>query len=140
MVSAYKTLSSIPEKVEGQMHLAEIIRAVDKSDVARIVVEKHFIKDIKGNLRKFSRQEFRCVKCNTKYRRVPLMGKCPKCGGRIVLTVAEGTVSKYLKSSLVLAEKYNLSDYLKQSLMIINNSVKSVFGHEKKSTNLKDFI
>ncbi len=141
LVSAYKTLNSIPEKVEGQMRLAEIIKAVDKSDVARIVVEKHFLKDIKGNLRKFSRQEFRCVKCNAKYRRVPLMGKCPKCGGRIVLTVAEGTVSKYLKSSILLAEKYNLSDYLKQSLMIISNSVKSVFGEEnKKQPNLKDFI
>ena len=140
LVSAYKTLSSIPEKVQGQMELAEKIRAVDASDVARIVVEKHFVKDIKGNLRKFSKQEFRCVKCNAKFRRVPLIGECPKCGGRIVLTVAEGTVSKYLKASLTLAEKYNLPDYLKQSLMILNNSVKSVFGEDKKGINLKDFF
>ncbi len=141
LVSAYKTLNSVPEKVQLQMHLAEIIRAVDKADVARIVIEKHFLKDIKGNLRKFSRQEFRCVKCNTKYRRVPLIGKCTKCGGRIVLTVAEGTVSKYLKPSLMLAEKYNLPDYLKQTLEIINNSVKSVFGEEKKTQkSLNEFF
>ncbi len=141
LVSAYKTLNSVPEKVQLQMHLAEIIRAVDKADVARIVIEKHFLKDIKGNLRKFSRQEFRCVKCNTKYRRVPLLGKCTKCGGRIVLTVAEGTVSKYLKPSLMLAEKYNLPEYLKQTLEIINNSVKSVFGEEKKiQKSLNEFL
>ncbi len=141
LVSAYKTLNSVPEKVGLQMHLAEIIRAVDTSDVARIVIEKHFLKDIKGNLRKFSRQEFRCVKCNAKYRRVPLIGKCPKCGGKIVLTVAEGTVSKYLKPSVDLANKYDLPAYLKQTLKILDSSVKSVFGEEeKKQMRLNEFF
>lgn len=141
LVSAYKTLSSVADKVKMQMLLAEQVRAVDESDVARIVIEKHFIKDIKGNLRKFSKQQFRCVKCNAKFRRVPLIGKCPRCGGRIVLTVAEGTVRKYLESSLALAEKYNLSNYLKQNLKILSNSVDSVFGvEEKEQKDLKDFV
>ena len=141
LVSAYKTLSSVADKVKMQMLLAEQVRAVDESDVARIVIEKHFIKDIKGNLRKFSKQQFRCVKCNAKFRRVPLIGKCPRCGGRIVLTVAEGTVKKYLESSLALAEKYNLSNYLKQNLKILSNSVDSVFGvEEKEQKDLKDFV
>src|SRR3989338_3813342 len=59
--SAYKTLPSMEEKLKGQMEIAEKVRAVDESDVARLVIEKHFIRDIKGNLRKFSQQEFRCV-------------------------------------------------------------------------------
>ena len=36
--------------------------------------------------------------------------------GKIILTVSEGTVSKYLQHSLTLAETYNLSDYLKQKI------------------------
>jgi len=39
--SAYKTLPSMEEKLKGQMDIAEKIRAVDTSDVARLVIEKH---------------------------------------------------------------------------------------------------
>ena len=62
--SAYKELPSMEDKLNGQMALAVKIRAVSEKDVARLVVEKHFLKDTKGNLRKFSQQNFRCVKCN----------------------------------------------------------------------------
>ncbi|MBN2457661.1 DNA polymerase II large subunit [Candidatus Woesearchaeota archaeon] len=131
--SAYKSLPSMREKLEGQMKLAERIRAVDESEVARFVIDKHFLKDTKGNLRKFSMQQFRCVKCNEKFRRVPLAGKCTKCGGKIIFTVAEGSVIKYLKPMLSLAEKYNLPVYLKQTLQLLNNRVEEVFGKEKET-------
>ncbi|MCD6575982.1 MAG: DNA polymerase II large subunit [Nanoarchaeota archaeon] len=140
-VSAYKTLTTIADKVKRQMELADKIKAVDKADVARIVIEKHFLKDIKGNLRKFTRQEVRCIKCNEKYRRIPLSGKCTKCGGKLVLTVSEGTVSKYLEPSLNLAEKYSLPEYLKQSLEILKRRVESVFGKEPtKQKGLTEFF
>ena len=74
------------EKLRGQMRLAEKIRAVDTSDVAGLVIDKHFMKDTKGNLRKFSQQEFRCVDCNEKFRRPPLIGRCSECGGKIIFT------------------------------------------------------
>jgi DNA polymerase II large subunit len=123
------------------MELAEKIRAVDKQDMARIIIEKHFLKDIKGNLRRFSKQEFRCISCNQKYRRIPLVGRCNKCSGKLVLTVAEGTVSKYLEPSLGLAEKYSLPSYLKQTLDILKRGVDSVFGKEPtKQVGLKSFI
>ncbi|RMF54951.1 DNA polymerase II large subunit [Candidatus Woesearchaeota archaeon] len=77
LCSAYKTLPSMEDKLKGQMEIAQKIRAVDESDVARLVIEKHFLKDIKGNLRKFSTQQYRCVDCNEKFRRPPLSGKCP---------------------------------------------------------------
>jgi len=114
--SAYKTLPSMEEKLKGQMELAEKIRAVDTTDVARLVIEKHFIRDIKGNLRKFSQQIFRCVNCNQKYRRPPLIGKCTKCGGRIIFTISEGSIVKYLGPAISLAAKYDVPSYLKQSL------------------------
>ena len=140
-VSSYKTLLAIMDKVQKQMDLTGKLRAVDKSDVARILIEKHFLKDIKGNLRRYSSQEFRCLSCNTKYRRIPLVGHCNKCSGKLVLTVAEGTVSKYLEPSLDLAEKYNLPNYLKQTLDILKRKIESVFGKEAtKQTGLGSFV
>ena len=131
-LSAYKTLPSMEDKLKGQMEIAEKIRAVDESDVARLVIEKHFIKDTKGNLRKFSMQEFRCVACNEKFRRPPLVGKCTKCGGKLVFTISEGSVTKYLEPSISLAKKYNVPSYLQQSLELLKRRVEDVFGKEKE--------
>ncbi len=130
--SAYKQLPTMEEKVKGQMDLAEKIRAVNQVDVARLVIEKHFIKDIKGNLRKFSMQQFRCVHCNEKYRRPPLTGSCLKCGGNIIFTISEGSIVKYLEPAISLADKYALPPYLKQTLELTKDRVESVFGKEKE--------
>jgi DNA polymerase II large subunit len=120
------------DKLLSQMDLAEKIRAVDAADVAALVINKHFIKDIKGNLRKFSQQEFRCVNCNAKYRRPPLIGKCTACSGKIIFTIAEGSVIKYYEPSMELAEKYDLPVYLKQTLELTRQRIESVFGKEKE--------
>ena len=130
------------EKLFGQMEIARKVRAVDMDDVAKLVIQKHFIKDIKGNLRKFSMQQFRCVKCNTKYRRPPLSNKCTACdGGKLIFTISHGSVVKYLDPSLKLAEKYDFSPYLKQTLQIIKANVDQVFGREKdKQVGLGNFM
>lgn len=130
--SAYKTLPSMQEKLFGQMEIAEKVRAVETKDVATLVIEKHFLKDTKGNLRKFSMQEFRCVKCNTKYRRPPIIGKCTECGGKIIFTIAEGSVIKYLEPTITLANKYNVDVYLKQTIQLLQTRVDEVFGKEKE--------
>ncbi len=133
MCSAYKSLPSMEEKLKGQMDLAVRLRAVDESDVARLVIEKHFLKDTKGNLRKFSMQQFRCVNCNEKYRRPPLVGKCTKCkGGKIIFTISEGSVVKYMEPSISLAEKYNVPAYLKQTLELTKRRIEDNFGKEKE--------
>ncbi len=130
--SSYKTIPSMQEKLLGQMELADKIRAVDASDVARLVIEKHFIRDIKGNLRKFSTQQFRCSACNSKYRRPPLIGRCTKCEGPLIFTVTYGSIVKYLEPSLSLAQKYNLPVYLKQTLELSKQMVEEVFGRDKE--------
>src|SRR3989338_3581708 len=128
------------EKLFGQMEIAKKVRAVDMDDVAKLVIQKHFLKDIKGNLKKFSMQQFRCVKCNAKYRRPPLSGKCG-CGNRLIFTITEGSVSKYLVHSLNLAAKYTFSPYLKQTLNLLQLNVEMVFGKEKeKQTGLATFM
>ena len=133
LCSAYKTLPSMAEKLEGQMQIAQRVRAVSTKDVASLVIEKHFLKDTKGNLRKFSMQQFRCVKCNEKFRRPPLVGKCNKCNGRIIFTIPEGSVVKYLGPSIELAEKYDVPIYLKQTLDLLKRRVDDVFGVHTES-------
>jgi DNA polymerase II large subunit len=132
LCSAYKLLPTMEEKLKGQMDLAEKIVAVDDREVAEFVIEKHFLKDIKGNLRKFSTQQFRCVKCNEKFRRPPLSGKCTSCGGKILFTISEGSIIKYLQPTLSLASKYKVSPYLQQSLNFLEQQVYSILGKEKE--------
>ncbi len=139
--SAYKLLESMGEKVKHQMELVEKIRAVDTEDTAKLIINRHFIRDLKGNLRKFSMQEFRCVQCNEIMRRPPLNGKCVLCGGKIIFTIHEGGIKKYLEPALELAKKYNLDSYLKQNLSLIKGYVESIFGKElEKQEKLENWF
>ncbi|MEM2933327.1 MAG: DNA polymerase II large subunit [Methanocellales archaeon] len=141
VVSAYKTLSTMMEKMEAQLKLARRIRAVDEKDVAERVINHHFLPDIIGNLHSFSKQQMRCVKCNQKYRRPPLRGICTKCGGRIILTIHEGTVKKYLEASIKIAEEYEVSAYTKQRLKLLSAEIASVFESDTcKQKELFDFL
>jgi len=128
--SSYKTLLTMQEKVQHQMGLVEKIRAVDTSDTARLIIERHFMRDMRGNLRGFSMQGFRCVACNEIMRRPPLTGVCPRCKGKIIFTINEGGIKKYLEPALDLARKYNLSPYLKQTLQLTKENIDSIFGKE----------
>ncbi len=128
--SAYKYLPTMAEKLHGQMLLAEKIRAVEADAVAALVIERHFIRDIRGNLTKFSKQQFRCVACNEKFRRPPLAGKCSKCDGKIIFTISEGSIVKYLQPSIDLIKKYHVSPYLKQNIELTQMRIESLFGKE----------
>ena len=140
LCSSYKILPTMADKVNGQMEVARKIRAVDENDVARLIIERHFLRDIKGNLRKFSQQSFRCGKCNEIYRRPPLTGIC-KCSGKLIFTISEGSITKYLDPAMNLAEKYNLPPYLKQTLMLLKDRIEGVFGKEEaKQTGLGKWI
>ena len=130
LCSSYKSLATMQEKVEHQMVLAEKLRAADTSDTARLIIEKHFIRDMRGNLRKFSMQQFRCVACNESLRRPPFSGVCPVCGGKIIFTINEGGIKKYLEIAQNLANKYNLSIYVRQNLELIKRYIDSIFGKE----------
>ena len=139
--SAYKTLETMVDKMDAQLELARMIRAVDEQDVAERVINSHFLPDLIGNLHAFSKQKVRCVKCGAKYRRPPLKETCPKCGGRIILTVYEGSVRKYLEVSIKVAEEYGVSSYTKQRLQILKLEIDSLFKNDKaRQTGLADFM
>jgi DNA polymerase II large subunit len=139
--SAYKTLKSMMDKMEGQLSLAAKIRAVDTDDVVARVINNHFLPDMIGNLRRFSTQQVRCTKCNRKFRRIPLSGKCTKCDGNLTLTVHEGSVKKYLEVSKEVVENYDISNYTRQRIRLVDGAIKSLFENEKvKECTLEDFI
>ncbi|MDI6860042.1 MAG: DNA polymerase II large subunit, partial [Methanocellales archaeon] len=57
--SAYKTLGSMIDKMEAQLKLARKVRAVNARDVAERIIVSHFLPDLVGNLRAFSKQKMR---------------------------------------------------------------------------------
>jgi DNA polymerase II large subunit len=121
------------EKVAAQMELANKLRSVDEDDVARLVLERHFIRDIRSNLKKFGRQGFRCSGCGEKFRRVPLKGSCFKCNGKIIFTISEGSIKKYLEPAM---KEYNISSYTKENMELIKDYIESIFGKEEQQKNL----
>ncbi|MFB6182466.1 MAG: hypothetical protein ABEI78_00225, partial [Candidatus Nanohaloarchaea archaeon] len=106
--------------------------------------------DIKGNLRSFSSQKMRCVDCNEKFRRVPMTNQsiaasgkitaqCPECGGDVLLTISEGTIRKYLEPSQEIIDNYQVSPYMRQQVMILNRTIKSLFGKNQRQSGLAQF-
>lgn len=139
--SAYTTLETMMDKMDAQLMLGKKIRAVDEKDVATRVLNKHFLPDMIGNLRSFSTQTVRCTKCGEKYRRMPLAGKCTKCGNGLTLTVHEASVKKYLEISKTIGEKYGLDTYTRERIEILEMSMDSVFNNDKvKKCKLSDFF
>jgi DNA polymerase II large subunit len=139
--SSYKSLPTMKDKVARQMELCSKLRAVNAADVARLIIERHFIRDIRGNLRKFSMQQFRCVACNEKFRRPPMIGVCTKCGGKIIFTISEGSIVKYLEPALELANNFAVPSYTKQGLELAKIYIQSIFGKEEtKQVELKKWF
>ena len=138
------------EKTSAQLGLGEKLKAVDENAVAELLLNKHFIPDIKGNLRSFSSQKMRCVDCNEKFRRVPMTNQtiaptgkttaeCPECDGKVLLTISEGTIKKYMQPSKDIIDKYEISPYVRQQIMILNKTIQSLFGKAKRQSGLKQF-
>ncbi len=138
--SAYKVLGSMQEKIDSQLDLARKIRAVDADDMATRIISHHFIPDIMGNLKKYGTQKFRCTKCNAKFRRVPLGGVCPKCGGKIVLTVYPNSVKKYLDKAQRMAEDFKVPPYVRQRVEILRDSIETIMAESPEPEEEKNKI
>jgi DNA polymerase II large subunit len=138
--SLYKKLGKMLEKLDSQLELAEKIDAVDAGVVARKVLSTHFMRDIAGNLRAFSTQGFRCKSCNRRFRRLPLKGVCPECGGALTLTVYRGGIEKYMEAARHIIDKYGLPRYYAQRLDMVEDEISSLFdGKKPRQVCLADF-
>ena len=72
----YNTLESMRQKTVMQFELGDVIHAVDNTDQAGRLFNRHLIRDMRGNLRAYGQQKVRCTKCGSSYRRPPISGKC----------------------------------------------------------------
>jgi DNA polymerase II large subunit len=143
LVSAYKTIGDMMSKLDAQLQLASRIRAVDLKDVASRVIGTHFMPDLIGNLKAFSKQKVRCPICNAKFRRMPVSGRCltADCKGKLTLTVHEGSVRKYLQPALEISRKYEISAYTLQRILLAEKSIESLFNNDKvRKAKLSDFL
>jgi len=141
--SVYKKLGSMLDKVTLQLKLAESIKAVEAGEVAKRVLSTHFMRDLAGNLKAFAGQKFRCTKCNSKFRRVPLKGICTRCGGKLSLTVYRGGVEKYLTVAQDLIKRYNIGKYHEQRVLLLREEIKSLFSQQeekRKQPSLAQFV
>ncbi len=161
-LSAYKTLDTMIDKMNGQLDLGHRLRAVDVRTVASSVVRSHFLPDLRGNMNAYARQKVRCLKCAHSYRRMPIAGACiqPKktsgqglasvgvaksegglCGGNLALTVSEGAVRKYIKVTKHVMATYGVDTYTKQNVEWLADSVDSLFNNDRaKQLSLSDFL
>ena len=162
-LSAYKTLDTMVDKMNGQLEIGRKLRGVDVRNVASSVVRSHFLPDLRGNLVAFTRQKIRCMKCGKSYRRMPLAGKCIEmgkstkggqvssglgitsegrsCGGNLALTVTEGAVRKYIKVTDYVMDTYGVDGYTKQNIEWLTKSADSLFNNDKvRQASLFDFI
>ena len=124
----YTKLKTMDEKIEAQFKLMDMLSSIDKRDTAKRLIMSHFIPDLIGNMHSFSKQRFRCVSCNAKYRSVPLVGKCTRDGGKLLLTISKGSIEKYLDTATTLANRYDLDNYTKQRIALIKDEIDAVFG------------
>jgi len=147
--SAYTRLKAMTDKLESQLDLAEKVRAVDVRVVAEGVLTSHFLKDIIGNLRAYTSQALRCVRCNRRFRRPPLKGVCTRCGASLTLTVHRGGIEKYIEPARRLVERYGLDDYYAQRIKLVLDEIALLFpegvGEEaekpsKKQVDLMEFL
>ncbi len=126
--SSYMRLGAMSNKIAAQLHLAEVIRAVECRQVAEKVLTTHLMRDIIGNLSAFTKQKLRCKDCNAKYRRIPLTGKCSRCGGELLPTVYRKGIEKYLDVADELVNKYDLSLYYKQRIALVRDELSLMFS------------
>jgi len=161
-LSAYKTLETMIDKMEGQLSLGRRLRGVDVREVASSVIRSHFLPDLRGNLVAFTRQKVRCLKCGHSYRRMPIAGKCiqarrssgrglashgvrkrenDRCNGNLALTVTQGAVRKYIEVTRHVMETYGVDGYTRQNMEWLADSVESLFNNDKaKQMSLSDFF
>ncbi|QUC64604.1 DNA polymerase II large subunit [Nitrosopumilus sp. K4] len=133
--SAYSTLGSMLDKFDMQIRNAELIDAVNTTEIVSNVISTHLVPDIMGNLRAYARQNFRCTGCGKSYRRMPLIQTCI-CGHKLIPTITRGSVEKYLKLAKRLVDKYDVGAYQKGRIHALSDEIDLVFGKSQGDQSL----
>ncbi|MFQ5950609.1 MAG: DNA polymerase II large subunit, partial [Candidatus Geothermarchaeales archaeon] len=127
--SSYGKLRTMAEKVKFQVALSNKLSSVDVKTVVKAVLQNHLLPDLVGNLRAFTTQSFRCKRCNARYRRPSLSGRCDICGGALTQTVHAKTVTKYLGIVRGLVDDYVEDPYIKERLKLLERELRLTLAH-----------
>jgi DNA polymerase II large subunit len=136
------------QKTMAQFALGDCLESVDNVDQSSRLINRHLIRDMRGNLRAYGQQKVRCPKCGAKYRRPPISGQCMTiletkenpfsgemedimCDGRIILTVTHGSVAKYDKLMAELVDRYGADGYTEGLYQQVSKWVKETFEDKK---------
>ncbi|MBH59353.1 MAG: DNA polymerase II large subunit [Thaumarchaeota archaeon] len=142
--TSYTTDKNINIKIEKQLDIAKKIDAVDPNKVVQSLIKTHLIPDIIGNTRAYLSQEFRCKNkyCQKKTRRMPLNNRCRSCREPLQATVTRGSALKYLPLALRLSNEYDVGDYIKNRVELIQEEAEYIFPSEKdeNQTELTAFV
>ena len=150
----YNTLESMRAKTMAQFALGEFLESVDNKDQASRLIDRHLIRDMRGNLRAYGQQKVRCPKCGGKYRRPPLTGACNTiidtktnpfsgevediyCDGNIILTVTQGGVVKYEGLMGELIKRYGVDSYTEGLYIQVAKWAKETFEDKTIKTQSK---
>jgi DNA polymerase II large subunit len=72
---------------------------------------------------------------------MPLTGDCRECGGRVNLTVHQGSVNKYVDTAIEVADRFGCRPYTKQRLKVLEESLESIFEDDtNKQSGIADFM
>ncbi|MEX2688853.1 MAG: DNA polymerase II large subunit [Candidatus Njordarchaeum guaymaensis] len=140
IASSYKQLKNMLEKIRKQFNIMSKISAVDLKEITDRIIEVHLFPDIQGNLRSYGTQQFRCSSCNKKFRRLPLSGKCPRCGSKVIQTVFQKGILKYVPTVRDLINKYGASKYNISRLEIFENTDFFILTGVNKKVDLAQLI
>lgn len=148
----YNTLESMRQKTMMQFELGEVLHAVDNEDQAGRLINRHLIRDMRGNLRAYGQQKVRCTKCGASYRRPPIAGKCIAvmkknaenpltgeieditCDHKLILTVTQGAVAKYDNLMNDIIEKYGVDGYTDNLYRLVSSWVADTFSSGDETT------
>ena len=139
--SAYSTLNTLSDKISKQIEVAEKIEAVSAKQVVESIIKTHLIRDIMGNMKKYSTQSFKCRACSRTLRRPTVSARCEICGGELRETLTRGSVEKYLAIARRLAHEYDVDEYIRERLDLLVREMDQLFPAREKSTQseLTDF-
>jgi len=152
----YNTLESMRQKTMMQFELGEVLHSVDNKDQAGRLINRHLIRDMRGNLRAYGQQKVRCTKCGASYRRPPIAGKCITvvekdaenpltgevenltCDHKLILTVHQGSVKKYDNLMNEIIQRYGVDNYTDNLYHLVSSWVADTFssGEELSQSSL----
>ncbi len=134
---AYSTLRTLAEKIDKQIEVAEKLEAVSTKEVVESIIKTHLIRDIMGNMKKYATQSFKCRACGYTFRRPPVSGLCTNCNHEIHETLTRASVEKYMAIAQRLARDYEVDEYLRNRLEMVEKELNQLFRARERTTQME---